>query len=62
MEPITTYCDNYEEITGKAIPFVETKVVVAPEQPAPAANVEAETKAPDDDAAAAPAPVETPSV
>jgi hypothetical protein len=28
-----TYADNYEEITGKKIPQVETKVIAAPETP-----------------------------
>lgn len=31
-----TYCDDYEAVTGKQIPAVETKVVTAPE-PAPVA-------------------------
>lgn len=26
-----TYCDDYEAITGKKIPAVETKVIAAPE-------------------------------
>lgn len=42
-----TYCDDYEAITGKNIPTAETKVITAPEQPAPASQTVAETKAPD---------------
>ena len=30
-EPVITYCDDYEAITGKKIPVVETKVIGAPE-------------------------------
>ena len=37
-----TYADDYEAITGKKIPTVETKVVTAPETPevAPTATAE----------------------
>ena len=28
-EPTITYCDDYEAITGKKIPVIETKVVTA---------------------------------
>lgn len=36
----TTYCDDYETITGKSLPVVETKVV------APPAPVEVATSTP----------------
>ena len=38
-----TYCDDYETITGKQIPVVETKVVSAPEVVVPAPATIAET-------------------
>ena len=42
-EPTITYCDDYEAITGKKIPVVETKVVTAPEVVVPAPATVAET-------------------
>lgn len=37
-----TYADDYEAITGKQLPTVETKVVTAPEAPEVATTVQAE--------------------
>ena len=42
-EPVITYCDDYEAITGKKIPVVETKVVSTPEFVAPVPATVAET-------------------
>jgi hypothetical protein len=44
----TTYCDDYEAITGKTIPIpdgpvIETKVVAAPKSPKVAPATVAET-------------------
>lgn len=42
--PEIVYCDDYEAITGKSKPIVETKVVSAPAESEPmASDVEVET-------------------